>query len=121
MKPSALITSCKTILFINIVFWSVLATIYATTSNPYYYSFIAYLLFLEPVFFLGALIGVHLKRPIIYLLSLAFTFINAILSVTDEIGTLDLVSALLSALAFVNLLLIKKELLRSPIFKNPWV
>ncbi len=113
MKSKTSLIFCKIALLANIVFWIVMVIGYAFTQigTPNGYAIVGYLMLLEPVCFAIVLINLHYRRQTIYFLSLAFTLVNVFLSITDEIGLLDLTSATLSALAFVGLILIRREIL----------
>ena len=50
------------------------------------------LLFFEPVIFIVALMGYLRKRRVIYILSILFLTANSLLSITDEVGFMDIVS-----------------------------
>lgn len=115
MKPKTALAFCKTILLANIAFWTVMAFGYTFTQlgTPNGYVIVSCLMFLEPVCFAIALINLHYRRQTIYFLSLAFTLVNTFLSIADQIGLLDLVSATLSAFAFVGLILVRKEMLKT--------
>lgn len=89
--------------FLNLFFWIIVATyhLFMKSSNP----IISFLLFMEPVAFLFALTGYIKKSGTVYYLTLVFLLFNSILSVTDELGVLDLTSLVLNVLLFVMLLL----------------
>jgi hypothetical protein len=53
-----------------------------------------------------SLVGIMRRIKIIYLFSIILALGNTILSVTDQIGLSDVVSLVLSALVFLNLVLI---------------
>lgn len=103
---------CKIILITNIIFWTIMAiyfSFFKFASNEHYL-ILKVLLFFEPLFFAIALIGVIKKIKIIYLLSIIFVFLNAILSITDEVGTYDIISLILSILALICFLLVWKQI-----------
>ena len=100
---------CKLLLLLNIIFWSAMAVGYSIYMTGY--PFIKIALFFEPLFFASALFGIIKKNKVIFYLALIFTFCNTLLSITDEIGWLDVLSAMLSLAVFVNLLIIKKNIL----------
>jgi len=87
---------------INFCFWLVIAIIYSFIkdhTNPV----VSFLLFLEPIVFLFALIGYLKNGIIIYYLTLLFLIMNSILSITDEVGIFDIVSFLLNIILFILL------------------
>ncbi len=87
---------------INLLFWIFVAIFYSfMRENPN--SMVKILLFIEPIIFLIALIGYLKKNTVIYYLTLVFLLCNAILSITDELGFLDLLSLVLNLLMFIVL------------------
>lgn len=87
---------------LNFLFWIFIAISYSfVRENPN--SIVKFLLFLEPIIFLIAFIGYLKRNIIIYYLTLIFLFCNAILSITDEIGCLDILSLILNLLLFIVL------------------
>ena len=77
------------------------------------YLVIKILLFMEVILYSISLIGVSNKIKLIYLGSIILAFGNTVLSLTDQIGVVDIMSFVLSLLAFVNLLIIWKHIFRS--------
>lgn len=113
MKKLSLIF-CKIILIANIVFWTVIAiyfSFFKFASNEYYL-ILKVLLFFEPLFFAIALIGLIKETKIIYALSIVFVFLNAILSITDEVGIYDTIALILNILALVSLSLVWRQIFK---------
>jgi hypothetical protein len=108
---------CKIILIANIVFWTVMAIYFSffKFSSNEYYLILKVLLFFEPLFFAIALIGLIKEIKIIYVLSTIFVFLNAILSITDEVGIYDIISLILNILALVSLSLVWKQIIKKKI------
>lgn len=106
------LTFCKIILVANITFWTITAT-YFSFFKFYFnenYLILKVLLFFEPLFFIIILIGLVKKIKIVYVFSIIFVFLNAILSITDEVGVYDITSLILNILAFIGLLLVRKKI-----------
>ena len=88
--------------FINFLFWTFVAIFYSLVREDST-SMVSILLFMEPIVFLIAFIGYLKKNIVIYYLTLIFLFCNAILSITDELGFLDILSLVLNLLLFIVL------------------
>ena len=89
---------------INLCFWLVITIFYSFIRNNNNLV-VSILLFIEPIIFLFALIGYLNKWKIVYYLTLLFLLINSILSITDEVGILDIFSLSLNIIMFVLLAL----------------
>lgn len=108
---------CKTLLIINIIFWSIMAvyfSFYKFASNENYL-ILKILLFFEPLLFAIVLIGLIKGIKIIYVLSIIFVLINAVLSITDEVGIYDIISLILSILALISLFLVWKQIFKKKV------
>jgi hypothetical protein len=113
MIKTKLLKSCQLLLAANIIFWMFIACYfsffeYVGDNN---YLIIKILLFSEPILYLVSFIGINKKIKIIYLSSIILAFVNTILSITDQIDLSDIISLVLSALLFLNLILIWKNVL----------
>ena len=106
-----LVKSCQYLLIINIAFWLFMSFYHLIGSSNYLV--IKILLFMEVILYSISLIGVSNKIKLIYLGSIILAFGNTVLSLTDQIGVVDIMSFVLSLLAFVNLLIIWKHIFRS--------
>lgn len=100
------------LLILNIIFWLAVAVNYSFVQflhdNTPILLLIKTLLFIEPLLFFITLIGVIKKVRIIMMLSMPFLFINAVLSLTDEFGTLDFLAMMLNIITLLNLLYVLK-------------
>lgn len=94
------------LLIINIIFWLFIAGYFAFFKFPSQsiYLILKILLFIEPACFAVILIGVIKKIKPIYYFGLMFLVINALLSLTDEVGIWDITSFLLNISLFLTLL-----------------
>lgn len=103
---------CKTIIVMNIVFWSTIFIYFSffKFAGREEYLFIKILLFFEPLFFLIIFLGVRKKNKLIYIFSIIFVFLNSILSITDEAGFYDFFSLTLNLLAITSLVTIRKQI-----------
>lgn len=99
---------CKWVLITNIVFWFVLAVLF-TFAQAEASLMVKLLLFAEVVLYGVALYGFVKKVKWIYVLSILFAGENALLSITDQMGVMDVLSFVLSAAAFVCLLMVWKS------------
>jgi lysylphosphatidylglycerol synthetase-like protein (DUF2156 family) len=102
-KPEAMKIKVLSIIFflISLFFWLAIA-IFSFIKN-HNNSMVSILLFIEPVIFLFILIGYLKKSIIIYNLTLIFLIINSVLSITDEVGILDIFSLSLNILMLILL------------------
>jgi len=93
-------------MMINIVFWLGIFLYYAFVKYPMEGNYIILKVFLlfEPVIFIGMLIGYINKNKLIYVGSVIFLAFNSILSVTDQVGLLDVISLVLSVIVFILLI-----------------
>ena len=98
----------------NIAFWLFVAIYFSffKFADKPEYLILKVLLFLEPLVFIGLLVGVVKKIKIIYILGLLFLVINAVLSITDETGLFDMISLLLNITTFITLLSIRNNFLK---------
>jgi hypothetical protein len=98
----------------NIIFWFFIVIYFSFFKFVYKpeYLIIEILLFFEPLIFIGLLVGIVRKIKIIYILGLFFLVINAVLSITDELGLFDIISLLLSITTFITLLSIHNIFLK---------
>ena len=105
MSTSFRLKTAKTLLVVNAIFWLV-AAVYALLSNhdTGTNAIVVAMLFAEPVVYLVAVYGVAQRIKLFYLFALLLTLGNTVLSITDEIGWLDMLSLVLSFAAFVSLL-----------------
>jgi len=111
MKKEILLKLCKSLLIINIIFWSIIAVYFSffkLYSNEDYL-ILKVLLFFEPLSFTIILVGLIKRIKIIYWLSIVFLIFNAIISITDEVGVYDIIAFILNILVLVNLLIIRKH------------
>lgn len=82
---------------------------FASTEN---YFILKILLFLEPLLFAIALFGLIKKIKGVYVFLIIFVLLNAVLSVTDQIGIYDIISLVLNILALIGLLLSWKQIFK---------
>lgn len=108
MKIIDLQQSCRILLIANIVFWLLIAFSSLLTGSNH--PVVTILLFVEPVLYFVSLVGIRKRIKVIYLFSMVFALGNAILSVTDQMGLADVISLVLSALVFLNLILIWRSI-----------
>ena len=96
---------------INSAFWIgifIYYTFFRFINNPEY-MIIKILLLFEPVVFLTALWGYWKNSRVIYLVTLLFLLLNSVLSLTDEVGALDLVSFFLSLVLFIIMFIQRRD------------
>ena len=92
---------------INIIFWIAIFSYFMFieyVNNPAYL-ILKILLLGEPITFGIELFGYLKKSMVMYLLTMLLLLVNAILSLTDQTGLLDIVSLVLSLLLLLVLLL----------------
>lgn len=104
IKPGLAI--CYALLGINFIFWLFMAAYYSiyVFSGDDEYFIIKVLLFLEPLAFLIIFFAVLKRVKLIYIASIPFLALNALLSITDEVGFYDILAMSLSILALILLL-----------------
>lgn len=114
MSKSKLLKSCQILLVVNIIFWLfiVLSSLFGDAGESNF--IVIALLLAEPVLYFVSLVGITKKVKLIYLLSIILASGNTVLSITDQVGILDIISLFLSALVLLNLIVIWNY-----IFKNP--
>ena len=108
MKNNSRIRLCKYVLILNILYWSYLSFTLAF-SNYHNHFLIQFLSLCEPLLYFGAWIGVVKNNKYFYLLSLFFSFGNAFLSLTDQMGMTEIITFFLSLLALVSLVMIRRQ------------
>ena len=111
---SKLVNVSIALFLLNIFLWLVIAgyNICITDSNSPDYILIEILLFLEPIVFTIALI-VYMKRlRLMYVITLIFLFINSFLSITDQVGFLDILSLFFNLMLFVVLVVQWKHMMK---------
>jgi len=108
MTKTKLLKSCQLLLIVNIIFWLFIAFSSLLESNSHLV--VKTLLFVEPVLYFVSLLGIRRKVKTIYLFSIILALGNTILSIIDQIGLSDIISLILSALVFLNLVLIWKTI-----------
>lgn len=99
------------LLGVNVIFWFFIAFYFSffKFAEKSDYLILKVLLFFEPLVFICLFIGVIKKIKIIYFVGLFFLFINAVLSVTDEVGLLDIFSLFLNMVTFISFLSIRNR------------
>ncbi len=111
-----LIKQVTMILYVaNIQFWLFLLIYFIsfetiTSVSDYFECFV---FGSEIIVFSLSFYGYIKQKKIIYIGSLIFVFLNAILSITDQIGSLDLISLVLNVSLFLSLLAQYKRLYKS--------
>lgn len=108
MTKTRLLKSCQLLLIVNIIFWLLIAFSSLLWSNSHL--IIKTLLFVEPVIYFVSLLGIRRRIKTVYLFSIILALGNTILSITDQMGLSDVASLVLSALVFLNLVLIWKTI-----------
>jgi len=98
------IICAKTISIINSIFWGIVLLYYSLKFPENILMKI--LLFTEIIIFLIIFFALIYKNKFILISATIFLFINSILSITDEIGTLDLISLALSLILFGNVIIL---------------
>lgn len=112
ITSSRLLQSCKILIFINAFFWLIAAFYFSFMKYPDNKDYLAIklLLALEPIGYLVLLYAVVKKWRVIYVFGTLFTFVNMLLSITDQMGLYDVFSLSISLLLFLNLLVIRRQL-----------
>ncbi len=94
-------------IIVNIVFWLGIFLYYSFVKYPMVEDYIILKIFLlfEPMIFMGMLFGYIKKNKWIYVCSVIFLAFNSILSITDQVGLLDVISLVLSVIVFILLIM----------------
>jgi hypothetical protein len=108
--------TCYGVLAVNVVFWLVIVVYSAVVhvADRDIVLVVMVLLALKPLAFLVFLFGVWKRLRVLYLLSLPFVLLNALLSVTDQVGGYDGGSFALNVLALAALLVVWSQITRRP-------
>ena len=91
---------------VNIIFWLGIFLYYSLIKYPMEENYIILKIFLlfEPIMFMAMLLGYIQKNKMIYVGSLIFLGFNSILSITDQVGFLDVISLVLNVIIFLLLM-----------------
>lgn len=91
----------KAMLLINAIFWQIVAINSIRYSNLHF--IVKMLLFGEPAIYMFLFVMINKNIKIINVFALLFTLSNMIMSITDQVGLLDIISFFLSVMAFASL------------------
>ncbi|NTV30446.1 nucleotidyltransferase domain-containing protein [candidate division WWE3 bacterium] len=90
----------------NALFWLIAAILFALLSpNLSGYGLIQSLLFLESVLYVIGYVGIKRNIKIIYLGAVVLSFGNSLLSITDQLGVVDIFCLGVSFVTFISLVL----------------
>ncbi|MFC1616395.1 hypothetical protein ACFL21_04590 [Patescibacteria group bacterium] len=106
MKIKKNLIFCYAMLIISFCFWLAVAifSVYTQTAKTDYHLLIAILLFIEPLVFAIIFFGILTRNKVIFFLSMPFLIINAILSISDELGVMDLTAAALNIITLISII-----------------